>query len=258
MSKIIAITNQKGGVGKTTTSINLSAILAYKKRKVLLIDLDPQGNTTSGLGIDKGDSHKTIYQSLILGTPLVDTLVKTKFANLKFIASDMNLSGAEIEMTTIKNREYLLKNLIDQVAGDYEYIFIDCPPSLGLLTMNALTAATSVIIPLQCEFYALEGMTQLLKTIGLIKSHYNPNLAIEGILPTMYDSRNNISKQVLAELRDHFPQYLFKSVIPRNVKLSEAPSFGLPIYLYDKNSQGALFYSSLADEINNQARLNIS
>ena len=249
MLKTIAIANQKGGVGKTTTAINLSAMLAYNKKRVLLIDFDPQANSTSGLGGDKQAPFKTIYEGLIMELNLAQLVRNTGFERFDFIPADINLSGAELELAEMANREQQLARLLQAAREDYDFVLIDCPPALGLLTINALVAADSVIIPLQCEFFALVGMTQLLATIRLVKQQFNPKLAIEGILPTMYDIRNNISRQVLAELREHFPQYLFKAVIPRNVRLSEAPSHGLPIFYYEPTSKGAMHYSALAAEI---------
>ena len=252
MPKIISIANQKGGVGKTTTAINLSSALAFAGKKTLLIDFDPQGNSTSGLGIAKRPELETVYTVLVDQRNPQAAILQTPVDNLWLLPSDVSLSGAELELVTVERREFQLKQVIGLLQNEYEYILIDCPPSLGLLTMNALVASDSVIIPLQCEFYALEGMSQLFKTIQLIKKSLNKELQIEGILATMFDPRNNISKQVLEELKSHFQNYLFRSIIPRSVKLSEAPSHGLPISLYDKSSKGSLAYFELASEIAKQ------
>ena len=249
MARVICIANQKGGVGKTTTAVNLSASLAVAEKRVLLIDIDPQGNSTSGVGLRKGSSNGTIYHALLRGSGLREMIQKTSLPNLDVIISNTDLIGAEVELIQEKDRERKLDRLIKEVEVDYDYIFIDCPPSLGLLTINSLTAAHSVIIPLQCEYYALEGLGQLLKTIRLIKQALNPKLEIEGILLTMFDSRNNLSHQVALEVKNHFKDKVFKTIIPRNVRLSEAPSHGKPVLLYDIHSKGAESYLNLAKEI---------
>lgn len=249
MGKVIAISNQKGGVGKTTTCINLSASLAILGKKVLLIDFDPQGNTTSGLGLTPGSCKRNIYQSLIVGDPLKDQIYSTEIGKLKLVPANIDLTGAEVELVSVIARELKLKNIISQIKDYFDFILIDSPPSLGLLTVNSLAAADSVLVPLQCEYYAMEGMSQLLVTINLIKDSLNPGLEIEGILPTMYDIRNNISRQVIDELKVHFEGSVFKSIIPRNVRLCEAPSFGKPVFLYDRTSKGAISYLKLAKEI---------
>lgn len=247
MGKIIAIANQKGGVGKTTTTINLSTIIAKKGKKVLLIDTDPQGNATSGVGIDK-EVEYSVYDVLVSDIELDKTLQETKVKNLQVCPSNMSLAGAEVELVSMMSREYRLKEKLDLIKDSFDYIFIDCPPSLGLITLNAFTAADSVMIPVQCEYYALEGLGQLLNTINLVKKHLNKSLQIEGALLTMYDSRTNLSNQVVKEIKRYFEDKVYKTVIPRNVRLSEAPSYGLPITLYDPRSKGARAYEKLGKE----------
>ena len=249
MGKVIVVANQKGGVGKTTTSVNLSAYLGDLKKKVLVIDCDPQGNTTSGLGIDKSALETTVYDVLINEAKIKEAVIETKYKNLAVCPSDVYLAGAEIELVSVNQREYILKKAIEEVKQEYDYIFIDCPPSLGLLTLNAFAAADSVIIPIQCEFYALEGLGQLTNTITSLKKSINEALEIEGILLTMFDKRTNLSGLVLDEVKKFFPDKVFKTVIPRNVRLSEAPSFGEPILAYDKMSKGAFAYKALAKEL---------
>lgn len=249
MSRIIAVVNQKGGVGKTTTSINLSACLAYKGQKVLLIDIDPQSNATSGLGFDKNSIQKSIYDVIINEIDIKECILDTCLKNLKLCPSNIQLAGAEIELVPMISREMRLKDSLEKIKDAYDFIIIDCPPSLGLLTLNALTAADSVLVPIQCEYYALEGLSQLMKTIGLIKKHLNKTLKVEGVVLTMHDARTNLSIQVVEEVRKHFDSRVYRTIIPRNVRLSEAPSYGLPIILYDEKSKGAEAYIQLANEI---------
>jgi chromosome partitioning protein len=249
MGRIIAIANQKGGVGKTTTAINLSACIAEKGKKVLTIDIDPQGNTTSGLGVDKKDNEKTIYQLVIDECKVEDTIINNVYDNLDLIPSDVNLAGAEIDLIGIEEREYILKKAIDKVKDNYDFIIIDCPPSLTMLTVNAMTAADTVLVPIQCEYYALEGLSQLIHSINLVKKKLNPALEIEGVVFTMYDARTNLSLQVVENVKENLKQNVYKTVIPRNVRLAEAPSHGLPINIYEPKSAGAESYRMLADEV---------
>ncbi|MDS9471838.1 ParA family protein [Sporosarcina pasteurii] len=249
MSRIIAIANQKGGVGKTTTSVNLSACLAHIGKKVLLIDTDPQGNATSGVGINKGDVHKCIYDILIDDVEINDVILSTKVENLDIIPATISLAGAEIELVSTISREVRMKHAIQEAKNEYDYIIIDCPPSLGLLTINALTASDALIIPVQCEYYALEGLSQLLSTIRLVQKHLNEELMIDGVLLTMFDARTNLGIQVIEEVKKYFQDKVYKTIIPRNVRLSEAPSHGEPIIVYDSRSRGAEVYLELAKEV---------
>lgn len=251
MGRMIAVANQKGGVGKTTTSINLSACLAEKGKKVLLVDMDSQGNTTSGLGLEKNELEKTIYEVLRKEISVEDAIVEIEdcFGNLFLIPSNRNLAGAEIELITSENMQYILKEKLAPIKDQYDYIILDCPPALGMLTVNAMTASDSVLVPIQCEFYALDGLSQLIYTINLIQENLNPSLEIEGVVFTMYDARTNLSLQVVENVKDNLNQNIYKTIIPRNVRLAEAPSHGLPINLYDKKSSGAEAYHLLADEV---------
>ncbi len=249
MGRIIAVANQKGGVGKTTTTINLSACLAEKGKKVLTIDIDPQGNTSSGLGIDKNNLENTIYELMIGECKMEDCLLVNIIDNLSLIPSNVNLAGAEIELIGIEEKEYILKKEIDKIKDNYDYLIIDCPPSLNTLTVNAMTTADTVLVPIQCEYYALEGLSQLIHTINLVKQRLNPNLDIEGVVFTMFDARTNLSLQVVENVKSNLKQTIYKSIIPRNVRLAEAPSHGLPINLYDPKSAGAEGYRDLADEV---------
>ena len=252
MGRVIAVANQKGGVGKSTTAINLSACLAEKEKKVLTIDMDPQGNTTSGLGVDKNNVENTLYELLLGEAETKDTIVKDVVENVDLIPSNVNLSGAEIELIGVDEKEYILKKIIDQVRRKYDYIIIDCPPSLNMLTINALTAANSVLVPIQCEYYALEGLSQLIHTIDLVKDRLNKKLVMEGVVFTMYDARTNLSLQVVENVKDNLQQNIYKTIIPRNVRLAEAPSYGQPITLYDTKSAGAEAYRLLAEEVINR------
>jgi len=249
MGKVLAVANQKGGVGKTTTSINLSASLAFLGKKTLLIDNDPQGNATSGLGVDKWTVDKSIYDALINDVDIKEAIISTMLDKLFLCPSNIQLAGAEIELVSQMMRENRLRNAIESIRNDYDYIIIDCPPSLGLLTLNSLVAADTILVPIQCEYYALEGLKQLMKTVTLVQKHLNPNLRVEGVVMTMYDSRTNLSFQVVESVREHFSDRVYRTIIPRNVRLSEAPSHGLPIILYDKDSKGAISYMELAEEV---------
>ena len=249
MAKIIAVVNQKGGVGKSTTAVNLAGYLAELGKKILLVDTDPQGNATSGVGIDKSEIENCIYDILIEGINIEEVLQETKVKNLDAIPATLQLAGAEVELVSSISREQKLKFALNEVESEYEYILIDCPPSLGLLTLNSLTAADSVLIPIQCEYYALEGLSQLLNTIDMVREGLNPEIELEGVLLTMYDGRTNLSEQVSAEVKNHFKEEVYKTVIPRNIRLSEAPSFGEPINLYDKDCAGAKAYKKLAREV---------
>ena len=248
MSKVIAVFNQKGGVGKTTTNVNLTASLGTMGKKILVLDLDPQGNTTSGYGIEKHAVERTIYDVIIDGVDISETILKTEFENIDIVSSDTDLAGCEIELTSRDNREYILKNAIDKVRDNYDYIFIDCPPSLGMLTINSLTAVDSVLIPIQCEYYALEGVSQLMGTIKLVKSRLNPELDIQGVVLSMFDGRANLSIQVVEEVKKYFRGSVYTTLIPRNVRLAEAPSHGMPVHYYDSKCKGAVAYMELAEE----------
>ena len=252
MSKIIAIANQKGGVGKTTTAINLSASLAEKGKKVLLIDTDPQGNATSGFGIDKNELDNTIYELILGECSVQDCIIKEVIQGVSILPSNVNLAAAEIELIGVDKKEYILKNEIDWVRDEYDFIIIDCPPSLSMLTVNAMTTADSVLVPIQCEYYALEGLSQLIHTVNLVKERLNPELDMEGVVFTMFDSRTNLSSQVVDNVKEHLEQNVYKTVIPRNIRLAEAPSYGMPIQKYDPKSAGAEAYMLLADEVINR------
>ena len=249
MGRTIAIANQKGGVGKTTTSINLSAALAKKGKKVLVIDTDPQGNTTSGFGVDKNDLDNTIYELILGECSIEECIIKNIIENISMIPSNVNLAATEIELIGVDKKEYILKNEVDWIKDQYDFIIIDCPPSLNMLTINSMTTADSVLVPIQCEYYALEGLSQLIHTVNLVKERLNPTLNMEGIVFTMYDSRTNLSLQVVENVKRNLNQHIYKTVIPRNIRLAEAPSYGMPITMYDAKSAGAEAYMMLAEEV---------
>ncbi|PFA68227.1 sporulation initiation inhibitor Soj [Bacillus sp. AFS015802] len=249
MGRIVAVTNQKGGVGKTTTSVNLGACLAYIGKKVLLVDIDPQGNATSGVGVEKGDVQQCIYDVLVDDVDVKDTIKQSKVENLSIVPATISLAGAEIELVPTISREVRLKKALEKVKDEFDYVIIDCPPSLGLLTINALTASDAVVIPVQCEYYALEGLSQLLSTVRLVQKHLNHDLMIDGVLLTMLDARTNLGIQVIEEVKKYFQDKVYRTIIPRNVRLSEAPSHGEPIIIYDAKSRGAEVYLELAKEV---------
>lgn len=252
MGRIIAVANQKGGVGKTTTSTNLSSCLAELNKKVLLIDIDPQGNATSGVGVDKNNLENTVYEMIIGECELDDCLLENVIDNLDLLPSNVNLSGAEIDLIGVEAREFILRKKIDNIKDKYDFIIIDCPPSLNMLTVNAMTTADTVLVPIQCEYYALEGLSQLIHTINLVKERLNPELEIEGVVFTMYDARTNLSLEVVENVKANLRQNVYKTIIPRNIRLAEAPSHGLPINLYDSKSAGAESYRLLAEEVANR------
>ncbi|MCQ2486863.1 MAG: AAA family ATPase [Clostridia bacterium] len=249
MAKTISIVNQKGGVGKTTTAVNLTAALGAAGIKVLMVDIDPQGNSTSGFGIDKRSLESSAYEVIINGEPAKNAIIHTEFENVDLLPANMNLAGAELELVDIPNRETRLKAALAPLYDEYDFMFLDCPPSLGLITLNALTASDSFMVPIQCEYYALEGLSQLMATVRQIKKLYNPYIELEGVILTMYDGRLNLTQQVVTEVKKYFPNKVFSTVIPRNVRLSEAPSFGQPVYYYDRASKGSKAYESLAKEL---------
>ena len=252
MGRVIAVANQKGGVGKTTTTINLSAALAEAGKQVLTIDIDPQGNTTSGLGVDKSQVDYTIYDLILGECSIEESVIVSDFENLYLIPSNVDLAGAEIELIGIQNKEFIVRDAVKQIRDDYDFIIIDCPPSLNMLTINAMTTADTILVPIQCEYYALEGLSQLIHTINLVKERLNPDLDMEGVVFTMYDARTNLSLQVVENVKNNLHQKIYKTIIPRNVRLAEAPSHGLPITAYDTKSAGAESYRLLAEEVINR------
>lgn len=252
MERTIVVANQKGGVGKTTTAINLAASLAELGKKVLVVDMDPQGNTTSGLGIDKEQAENTVYELMLEECSVEDAIMESEYENLSVLPSNINLAAAEIELTGFEEKEFILKKAVDQVRADYDFIIIDCPPSLNTLTINAMCAADTVLVPIQCEYYALEGLSQLMNTVELVRDRLNPNLEIEGVVFTMYDARTNLSLQVVENVKANLDQKIYKTIIPRNVRLAEAPSYGMPITKYDARSTGAESYRLLAEEVINR------
>ncbi len=252
MGRVIAVANQKGGVGKTTTTINLSAALAEAGKQVLTIDIDPQGNTTSGLGVDKSQVDCTIYDLILGECSIEESVIVSDFENLYLIPSNVDLAGAEIELIGIQNKEFIVRDAVKQIRDDYDFIIIDCPPSLNMLTINAMTTADTILVPIQCEYYALEGLSQLIHTINLVKERLNPDLDMEGVVFTMYDARTNLSLQVVENVKNNLHQKIYKTIIPRNVRLAEAPSHGLPITAYDTKSAGAESYRLLAEEVINR------
>jgi chromosome partitioning protein len=249
MGKVISVSNQKGGVGKTTTAVNVAAFIAEKGKRVLIIDIDPQANAGYGVGINAGENDPSIYEILIGRIPIRDAIIKTSIQDLYLIPSNIHLAGAQVDLLDMEGKEFILRTAIQDIRNEFDYVFIDCPPSLGILTLNSLAAADSVIIPLQCEYYALEGLNQLLQIIAMVQENLNRSLAIEGVVLTMYDSRTNLSQQVVSDVREYFADKVFKTIIPRNVRLSEAPSFGKPIGLYDRHSVGSITYENLAKEV---------
>ncbi len=252
MSRIISIANQKGGVGKSTTAINLSSCLGEMGKKVLTIDMDPQGNTTSGMGVEKDEQENTIYELLLSECSVEDCILELDFDGVSLIPSNVNLAGAEIELIGIENKEFILKNELERIRDNYDFIIIDCPPSLNMLTINAMTSSDTVLVPIQCEYYALEGLSQLMHTIDLVSNRLNPNIEMEGVVFTMYDARTNLSLQVVENVKRNLNQNIYKTIIPRNVRLAEAPSHGLPINYYDSRSTGAESYKLLAEEVINR------
>jgi chromosome partitioning protein len=249
MGKVISVSNQKGGVGKTTTAVNVAAFIAEKGKRVLIIDIDPQANAGYGVGINVGEKDPSIYEVLIGRIPIQDAITKTSIKDLYLIPSNIHLAGAQVDLLDMEGKEFILRKAMQDIRNEFDYIFIDCPPSLGILTLNSLAAADSVIIPLQCEYYALEGLNQLLQIIAMVQENLNRSLAIEGVVMTMYDSRTNLSQQVVTDVREYFANKVFKTIIPRNVRLSEAPSFGKPIGMYDRHSVGSIMYENLAKEV---------